>query len=440
MTMPPRKLPPIALSLFLLFCWTFISTCGFDDTIFFDGTGNLKGTVLIDGQPIPGAEVNWVGAPFTQAPALSQNDGTFNLTQVPAGKKEIIIRAIDQSHGLRLSVRAVSDQTTQLGPLDLQEAPPLRITVTDPDLPIRDARVYLEEIPGLEGVSDRSGRISLPCVPRTACYTPKVESSNFPFPFQISSCPSKNSEWISGYQIRLIPGPAETQIYHAYQRIFDIVADRSTCTSSCLVPDWWAYPMTPPCALAIPNDQIENYLDGELRVLFQELSVLTRFTNTNTSNKMQCPDQAPITALCVNGRCAFESNHMERAHILSTGSTSQNCSPGILSALESAQELAAAANCVGIASPTWQDDDLFVLFQPNLSLVPTHIELVQAVEERLIIYLQAELSLKAALLADQEEEKEKTRGWALLRIDGNEAGKPKPADVSVHISWIQLVP
>jgi len=417
------------------------SACELTDDIYHHGKGSVHGTLVSGGAVVSGAEVNWVGAEFDSAPEPSDEDGNFLLTGVPAGQRKLMIRAPDQSLGLRVLVTVVAGNKSELGELELDAAPKLSVTVTDPDLGIEGVKLRLTEIPGLEVESDPSGAAEFPCVPRSGCYTPTADASPYPFAFAADdpACPESEADWQAG--LHLTPEQNDgnsllAQVHNAYAALQEQLEPLSDCDSGCFLPGFWLQQDGPPCPWPIDDiHETDEVLLENLSKTVDRLTALDRFSEGKWS-KLACPAPGTWDSTCsIQGRCLPASlTGVGSATVMKSGTATKTCFPtfnGLVIILDS--DLDNLANCLDPKLLPLDGDKKYIFVALNVPAWPEDALLTRNGQDY-DLYLRAELPLDPASRGYEPE----MVTWALIRLDFPD---PAPTDplIRVHLAWIYPV-
>ncbi|MBW1811202.1 MAG: carboxypeptidase regulatory-like domain-containing protein, partial [Deltaproteobacteria bacterium] len=290
---------PLQLCCLILTTGLFVITCEFSDNDLYSGLGSISGTVEINGQPVEGAQVNWVGAAFDSPPVVTNQHGWFLLDEVEAGAREIMIRAVDQEKGLRTApVTVVDGQTSSIGRVQLEDAPQLPVVLLDPELGIGNSVVHLTEIPGVEAVTNHDGIARISCVPRSRCYSPVTRHEIYTFTFAPPPCPETAQEWSAG--LVLYPDESQPwnhqQIHHAQVKIDKDYQEAVKCEQTCEFADWW---QRPPCGLPVGQEQVNPDGYRDLKYTIASLLDSDRYNDI----ALNCPQIDDSMFSCENGLC-----------------------------------------------------------------------------------------------------------------------------------------
>ncbi|HUU00858.1 MAG TPA: carboxypeptidase-like regulatory domain-containing protein [Myxococcota bacterium] len=410
----------------------FFSACELTDEIYHQGQGAVHGATVVSG-----AEVNWVGASFTTLPAVSDDAGEFFLTDVPAGRRELMIRAPEHSLGLRIFVTIVAGQTSELGTLELDNAPPLAVTVRDPDLGINGVRLRLMEIPGLEVTSDSSGAAEFPCVPRSGCYTIKADATPYPFVFSSHYCPQSPADWQAG--LLLVPEQSDelllAQVHNAYATLQEVLDPLTDCESECFVPDSWLQQNGPPCPwpLGDIHETDEDFLK-HLDENVNRLSKLQRFGESKWAG-LSCPMPGAYGSTCSQDRCLPASLvGVGSATVMKSDTAPNACFPDkteLVMTIEGDPTTLAA--CLGIDPPPTGGPETYLFVALNAPAWPQQA-VITGDGHDYDLYIEAELPIDPKIRGIDPG----TRPWALIRIV---LPAPAPSDpvIRTHLAWIYPV-
>jgi hypothetical protein len=414
--------------------------CDLTDGPFHHGFGAVRGSLIYDGQPVAGAEVNWVGAEFDSAPEPSDEAGNFLLTGVPAGERELMIRAPEIRIGLREAVFIVGGHTMDAGVLELQKAQSPPVKVWDPDLGIGGVTLRLLEVPNLEERSNSNGAATLTCLPRSGCYN--IEANAWPLSFAFEDyrvCPETDHDWENVPP--LLPKYDENltyaQVYNAYVTLQNILDPLTSCNSGCFVPEFWQDQKDPPCPWPLGDrHEFDMTYIGNLKTTVNERTGLDRFTQSNWSN-ITCPALGTWGSACIDNSCQPASlSSAGSARIENTGQGPKYCIPWVAGTVISVSVATqTVAKCLGTEPPVVEGTETYLFVTYGFPVRPTAAVVTVKTEGKgYDIFLRANLVLDPQSLDPGENDS----NWALVRFDPPD-GSPADPTFDAYLSWIDPV-